>query len=243
MKTRRAQHPASTAQRKALLALLVAVCALSVSGAALGQEKPVTRPGRLEWTETKQELVAGVEFHDVVDENIRKKLSRGLPTTIVFTATLYRVGADQPISASVQSCKITWHVWNEMYHIELTRPEGTRTRWTPTIQGVLRRCAQVEDLLVAGRAQVAPGSSVFLEVKVQVNPISPDVLNKIKRWVSRPARTGTAAPGDALFSTFTGLFMQRIKDAERTLEFRTPPAVPRVRPPAPRPPAGGRREG
>jgi hypothetical protein len=73
-----------------------------------------------------------------------------------------------------------------------------------------------------------------MQAKVQVNPVSPELLQKIKRWVSRPTGTGTAAPGDALFSTFTGLFLQRIGEAERELEFSTRPVVPRIAKPEPR---------
>ncbi len=62
--------------------------------------------------------------------------------------------------------------------------------------------------------------------KVQVNPVSQEVLQKLRRWVMRPSSTGTAAPGDALFSTFTGLFLQRVGDAERELRFVTVPAIP-----------------
>jgi hypothetical protein len=65
-----------------------------------------------------------------------------------------------------------------------------------------------------------------MHAKVQVNPMSEDVLLKIKRWVSRPTGTSTAAPGDALFSTFTGLFLQRIGEAEKVLLFSTRPTVP-----------------
>jgi hypothetical protein len=73
----------------------------------------------------------------------------------------------------------------------------------------------------------------MLRAKVQVNPLSPELLQKIKRWVSRPTGTGTATPGDALFSTFTGLFMQRIGDAERVTLFSTRPVVPSIAKPRP----------
>ena len=36
-----------------------------------------------------------------------------------------------------------------------------------------------------------------------------------------------ASPGSILFSTFTGLFMTRIGEAERVLEFSTRPVLPR----------------
>ena len=121
-----------------------------------------------------------------------------------------------------------------MYLVELTRPGGHRVEKTLTINGVLRRCAEIRSkkvsrLLRAGNvSQVPVGAPVYMKAKVQVNPVSPQVLQKIKRWVSRPTGTATAAPGDALFSTFTGLFLQRIGVAERELKFTTKTVVPAV---------------
>ena len=195
---------------------------------AHAEEPPAPRAAGFEWDETKHELFVSLAFRDVVDEEIRRKLSRGLPTTIVFTGTLYRRGVKAPISTTAQTCKITWHVWDEAYRLEVTRPDGSRTRWTTTLEGVLRRCAEVSRLLVATSKEVAAGVSVYLRGHVDVNPLSSEVLEKIKLWVNRPARTGTAAPGDALFSTFTGLFMQRVGAAERTLELVTFEVLPIV---------------
>jgi hypothetical protein len=133
-----------------------------------------------------------------------------------------------PVATTVQSCKITWLVWDELYRIETTGPEGSRIAVTTELEGVLRRCAETKRLLVATSRELSVGLPVSLRARVQVNPVSPEILEKIKMWVSRPARTGTAAPGDALFSTFTGLFMQRISDAERTLDIVTVEVVPVV---------------
>jgi hypothetical protein len=195
---------------------------------ALAEEPPAPRTASFDWDEAKKELFVSLAFRDVVDDEIRRKLSRGLPTTIVFTGTLYRRGVRNPISTTAQTCKITWHVWDEAYRLEVTRPDGSRTRWTTTLEGVLRRCAEVSRLLVATSKEVGAGMSVYLRGRVDVNPLSQEILEKIKLWVNRPARTGTAAPGDALFSTFTGLFMQRVGAAERTLELLTFELLPIV---------------
>ena len=96
-----------------------------------------------------------------------------------------------------------------------------------TLNGVLRRCAQLERLLVAHSGQVADERPLVLRAKVLVNPVSPELLSKIQSWISRPSNTAAASPGSILFSTFTGLFMTRIGEAERVLEFSTRPAVPR----------------
>jgi hypothetical protein len=193
---------------------------------------PPLRDARFEWDEARKILRVGVSFRDVIDGTIRKKLSRGLPTTIVLTGTIYRSGSSDPVSTTTQTCKITWHVWDEVYLLEIARPGSgqPKPRPTSTIEGVLRRCAEVNDLIVGDYRQIPLGSSVYMQAKVQVNPVSQDVLQKLKRWVSRPSGTGTAAPGDALFSTFTGLFLQRMGEAERELKFTTKTIVPLILP-------------
>jgi hypothetical protein len=208
-----------------LLAQLVATPRAHAQEKADERERPA-REARLQWNESRRFLLVSLSFRDVIDPSIDRKLSRGLPTTIVMTATLYRVGSDEPLATTAQTCRVTWHVWEEAYRVELSRPGLQQSRWTTTVAGVLRRCAETHELIAAEGSQVPEGARLMLRVKVQVNPISPELLQKIKRWVSRPSGTGTAAPGDALFSTFTGLFLQRIGDAERQVIFSTKPAVP-----------------
>jgi hypothetical protein len=240
-----ARRPALGERERAFSRMaFVLIAVLSVAAPALAEDPPLKERGAaFTWNGSTTELYASFGYRDVVDAAIRRKLVRGLPTTIVLTGTLYDGRSREPLSTTAQTCKITWHVWNEAYRLEITRPDSAETRWTPTLEGVLRRCAEASDLLVATSSQVSLGRAVRLEATVLVNPVSQEVLTKIKHWVSRPLRTGTAAPGDALFSTFTGLFMRRLGEAERKLDFTTPSAVP-ARPPAAAPTSDrGRGEG
>ena len=153
-----------------------------------------------------------------------------MPTTIVLTAAIYRAGGGsaQPLSTTAHTCRVTWHVWEEAYRVEITRPGGSQVRWTTTVEGVLRRCAEVRRLVAGTVQQIPVNTALFCAAKVQVNPLSPEVLQKLKLWVLRPSGTGTAAPSDALFSTFTGLFLQRVGEAERELKFNSRPLLPTV---------------
>ena len=131
---------------------------------------------------------------------------------------------------------MTFHVWDEVYVIERMRPGRTDVRARLAPEGVLKHCTDItpQNRLLAGNSsEVLVGAPLRLEANVQVNPVDPDLLDKIKRWVSRPSGTGTASPGDALFSTFTGLFLQRIGQAERDLQFTTSFVQPRLRKPRP----------
>lgn len=213
-----------------LSALSILLFVSLFAAAAGAQEKKAEEPVReasFEWDTDLEVLLLSMAFREVIDPKIQEKLRRGLPTTIVLTATIFR-GGGEALSTTAHTCKVTWHVWEEAYRVEVTRPGSSQVRWTTTIEGVLRRCAEVRRLLAGDRSQVPRNTVVYASGKIQVNPISAEVLKKIQRWVMRPASTGTAAPGDALFSTFTGLFLQRIGDAEREVKFVTRPVVPRT---------------
>jgi len=214
------------------LRLWAALLLLVLPSAARAQARPVqTRDVLFEWDAEAKLLYLSAGFRDLIDPELRAKLSRGLPTTIVLTAAIYRAGtsnAPTPLSTTAHTCKVTWHVWEEAYRVEITRPGGSQVRWTTTVEGVLRRCAEVRRLLAGTAQQIPASTALFCSAKVQVNPLSPEVMQKLKLWVLRPSGTGTAAPSDALFSTFTGLFLQRVGEAERELKFNSRPLVPSV---------------
>jgi hypothetical protein len=210
---------------------LAVVLLLALPAAAYAQAKAVpTRDVLFEWDAEAKLLYLSTGFREVIDPELQAKLSRGLPTTIVLTAAIYRAGAGsaQPLSTTAHTCKVTWHVWEEAYRVEITRPGGSQVRWTTTVEGVLRRCAEVRRLLAGTAQQIPVNTPLFCSAKVQVNPLSPEVMQKLKLWVLRPSGTGTAAPSDALFSTFTGLFLQRVGEAERELKFNSRTLLPSV---------------
>lgn len=204
---------------------------LSMPAAVRAQARPVvTRDVTFEWDAEAKLLYVSTSFRDVIDPELQAKLSRGLPTTIVLTAAIYRAGTSgaTPLSTTAHTCKVTWHVWEEAYRVEITRPGGSQVRWTTTVEGVLRRCAEVRRLVAGTSQQIPVNTALSCSAKVQVNPLSPEVMQKLKLWVLRPSGTATAAPSDALFSTFTGLFLQRVGEAERELKFNSRPVVPAV---------------
>lgn len=215
---------------RVLVGLSLAVAfALCARGAFAQQTAEASREASFYWNELRTGLYVDISFRDQIDAEIREKLSRGLPTKLLLTGMLFQAGSDAPVASTYQNCTVTWHVWEEMYRVEIATPEveSTKRHWTPTLAGVLRRCADATRLLVAGPAQVSPGAAVSLSGTLRINPVSEDLLKKLKHWVSLPSRNAAVTPGTALFSTFTGLFMQRIGDAERTFVFRTPFGVPR----------------
>jgi hypothetical protein len=212
--------------RAGLLGTIIALATMVRAARALAQDAPVRKQAAFAWDD-RQLLRVSVGYRDVFDPSTSAKLAGGLPTTIVMRAYLFRESGGDALAATYKSCRVIFDLWDEVYKIEISQT-GAPDSFTvsPSLEGVLRRCAEVDKLPVVHRSLLTGTDRYYLAGIVEINPVSPDVLDRIKRWVSRPSGGTTAAPGDALFGSFVGLFVARIGTADRQLSFRTQLVVP-----------------
>jgi hypothetical protein len=169
-------------------------------------------------------LKASFSYRDVVDKSISDKFASGIPQTVVMRAYVLREGDQNPIALAARTCTIKYDLWDEIYRVRI----GSATHDTGVInlEGVLRQCAQAQDLVVADKVLLTGSKPFFLGAIVEVNPVSPQMLEQMKQWVARPAGSTGIGPGDALFGSFVGLFVRQIGTADKTLRFRTQSFVP-----------------
>ena len=170
-------------------------------------------------------------FRDVVDAEIEKKLESGLPTVVTMRGYLFRESGGDPVALTAKSCRIVYDLWDEVFHIQLVQPGGATAAVAVNVEGVLRNCCEARRLPLVDRALLAAGARYFVATLVEVNPVSQEMLDRIKRWVTRPNGASAIGPGDSLFGSFVGLFVARIGDADRKLAFRTQAFLPPEEPP------------
>jgi hypothetical protein len=171
-------------------------------------------------------LRASFSYRDVLsDPEITKKLSSGLPTVIAMRAYVFREGEDTPVALAPRVCRVAYDLWDEVYRVHVSEPERERDQ-AAVLDGVLRLCADARDLAVVRRSRLIAGQPYFLGVVVDVNPVSPEMVEQMRRWMSRPTGTTGIGPGDALFGGFVQLFVHQIPTTDRTLTFRTQSVVP-----------------
>ncbi|WP_437307553.1 hypothetical protein [Sorangium sp. So ce388] len=176
-----------------------------------------------------------VSFRDVVDGEISKKLLSGLPTVITMRGYLFHESGGTPVALAAKSCRVVYDLWDEVFRIQLIQAGGQSSTVAVNVEGVLRNCAEARKLPLVERSLVRDGSRYFVAVLVEVNPMSAEMLDRIKRWVTRPPGSTAIGPGDSLFGSFVGLFVTRIGSADRRLAFRTQPFFPPAPPPSPPP--------
>jgi hypothetical protein len=211
-----------------------------VTGAARADASPPQSPAALperqaQVADDKGVVKLTLGFRDVVDAEIEKKLESGLPTVVTMRGYLFRESGGDPVALMAKSCRIVYDLWDEVFHIQLVQPGGSTAEVVVNVEGVLRLCCEAKQIPLVDRAVLAAGARYFVATLVEVNPVSQQMLDRIKRWVTRPNGASAIGPGDSLFGSFVGLFVARIGDADRKLEFRTQAFFPPV-PPLPAPP-------
>jgi hypothetical protein len=215
---------------------LAAALALG-AGAARADEEPPKTPAALparaaQVALEKTTVKLTVSFRDAIDAEIAKKLQSGLPTVVTMRGYLFREAGGDPIALTAKSCRIVYDLWDEVFRIQLVQPGGPTTAVAVNVEGVLRNCCEAKKLPLAERSQLADNTKYFVAALVEVNPVSQEMLDRIKRWVTRPTGSTAIGPGDSLFGSFVGLFVARVGDADKKLAFRTTSFLP----PNPAPP-------
>ena len=63
---------------------------------------------------------ASYSFSDVLTDAVKQKLSNGPASTIAMRAYVFREGDARPITVAVQTCVVSYDLWNEVYQVSLT---------------------------------------------------------------------------------------------------------------------------
>jgi hypothetical protein len=159
---------------------------------------------------------------DFADAAMRRQLARGLQQTIVMRTYAYG-DRTTPIAVSVRSCQVVYDIWADRYSVDIRTESSDRSVTLDTVDDVVEACL-VADHLVVGDAAAwrgRHGDRITFGVVLELNPITPDMVQRIRRWLARPE--GGAAPDEAFFGSFVSLFVNRqISAAERTASFSSP---------------------
>ncbi len=168
-----------------------------------------------------------VAWRDVINEKIQKKLMSGLPTTIATRAYVFDdTDSKEPVALSAKTCRVVYDLWDEVFRIEQRQAGRKRNTVAVNLEGVMRRCTEARRLALEQVKGLDAKKPYFVGVLVEVNPLSKEMLERIKRWVSRPNGAGKVERGDSLFGSFVGLFVTKVPEALRVLMFRTQTFIP-----------------
>src|SRR5207237_241898 len=167
-------------------------------------------------------LTLSVNMPELADAALRKRLSTGFVSTIVLRAYLYREGETRPLGFTARTSLVSYDLWDEVYRVKIQDPQGELNLRLHSADEALARISQLALFPLVPLARVAPGVGHFAAIIVEVNPISPELLAKVRRWLTHPEPGARMSGGETFLGSFVSVFVNgQVSQSERVVRFRS----------------------
>ena len=204
----------------ALLALSLALFAALGSDVARAEPPVTVRPMAVKWAGAVPLL--SFDAQDFVTKSVARKLDSGLPQRLVTRVYAYTEKGERPITVAALSCRVVYDLWEGVYRVQEQTDTIDRSRTLTDQASVVRACLDVRALTLGASESFErlAGKSVYFAAIVELNPLSADTVQRIRRWLSKSGAGQMRA--DAFFGSFVSIFVsRRMGSAEATLAFRS----------------------
>ena len=202
-------------------AVALAVLA-ALAGVAAADDDPISR--RMGFAERGKNLVVTTSFSELFDRAAVDKMSSGFPSSVVVRIYVFRKQrTDRPVSLVLVEHEIVFDLWDEVYVLRTRGPLGKRELRYRSRQQAIRAMTELDHMPIAPLERIAIGPHHFLAAVVELNPISPELLAEMRRWLSRPAGESLDS-SSSFFGSFVSVFVNpKLDRADRTLRIRSQP--------------------
>jgi len=203
-------------------ALVAAVLTIGSRGAAADDSDIINK--RMWFAERGDQLVVSTMFTELLDTNAYERLASGFATTVVARIYVYRKGSDEPVAAVMSSFRVVYDLWDQNYVVRVDGPLGRRTwRFTQRAEA-LKALTTLDAVPIAPLDSIPRGPLFYMAMVVELNPVSPELLAEMRRWLTRPAGSASIDRGSSFFGSFVSVFVNpRLPEADRVLRMRSQP--------------------
>src|SRR5262249_32906264 len=131
-------------------------------------------------------LVVSVGLPELADDALRKRIRSGFSSTIVVSMVLYREGQGKPLGLTLRTYRVLYDLWDELWLLKMQDPQGELNQRLGSEAEALAKLTQIQSLPLTPLDQVPRGIRHYLAIYVEVNPISPEHLAQVRRWLAHP---------------------------------------------------------
>ncbi len=179
---------------------------------------------KMSFAEQRGKLVASTTFTGLFDRDAYLGLSSGFPTTVVVRSYIYRKNVQLPVSIQVQSLRIVYDLWDEVYLVRIDGPKGRRNLRLQNRLEVLRLATQLQRFAVGGLDKVKIGPHYFLALVAQLNPVDEKRLAEMRRWLTKSSSETRLDSSSSFFGSFVSVFVNpKLQKADRIVRLRSQP--------------------
>lgn len=202
-----AARPPAPSWRSALAVTLA--LGAGVAGAAEPLEVSVSeRAGRLVAT-----------FELPMPAELERQVGNGLTNVVALVASVVPERGGTPAAAGARTIEILFDVWDETYAVTVRDAKTPRGRRAvlPDFAALRTFLSTQRDLDLGPAGHLPPGPLV-LEVRLDLNPVSREDLERTREFIANPASSGR--PGGGSRSVLAAMASILLREPEEGEEFR-----------------------
>jgi hypothetical protein len=201
-----------------------ALAAVALAGAAalvLAHEAPKALPSVVEARGGR--LVATLDLAPAYPPDFQKQLSNGLTNVVTIHVALLPEHGQDPVALYGREVDVLYDVWEETYGVLVKEPATPRGR-TRTF----RRYEDLRAFLSEARGvDLGPvselgGASWVVQTRVEVNPVSQELLERTREFIANPAAGGRAgAPSRSVLGAMASYLLRNADPGADVHVFRS----------------------
>jgi hypothetical protein len=179
----RAAPAARPAARPLALAAALALLAAPAAGAA-----PQPEPLRASLAVAQGRLLVALDLESAFPPALERQLGNGLTNVVTVFAAVVPAGGGAPAALGGRVLEILYDVWDERYVVTIRDARLPRPvrRAAPDWPSLRRLLAEVADLDL-GPATALPEGRFRVEARVEVNPVSREMMQRTREYLAGPA--------------------------------------------------------
>jgi uncharacterized protein DUF4390 len=203
-----------------VLAATIACClALSLgSDGARAQEEPAPLHAQLGLSGNT--VTASFDITGAFTEAFRKRLSGGLTSRVLIEIEL-EDASGSPIATEVRACQLRLDIWDDVFYVAVTDAERTRRKTFALTDESVKACGIVDKTPIADATLLVRQTGYRLNVRVALNPVSPEVLDRTREFMANPH--GTEGRPRAFFGAVAKLFRSEASSGGERFVFQSQP--------------------
>ena len=169
-------------------------------------------------------LTTSVSLRDLFGPTDGERLRSGFVNRVVIRVELWPEGGRQPIALADRHAELLFDLWDERFRLRVADRYGIKERDAATEREAIESATALVGFEVVELGRLVPNAVYRLRFRADLNPLSEDLVNEVKRWLVRQPGQGRAGAGDSVFGSVVNIFVNpQIDESERQITFWSQP--------------------
>ncbi|GEM_PF-1780741 len=144
------------------------------------------------------------------EKELQKRLSSGLPNKLIISVQVKDKSNSMFMLNRDFIFEAIYDVWEEKYRLFSYNPEKRLIFETRDKNEIYKRFLSQGDIRLFEISQIRPDSLIQIKIKVLVNPVSKDIIEKIKEYLSDPEMAARGGSTRTIFGSFANKFIPEL---------------------------------